>query len=124
MNPYVAPGIEESDHVLDAIERSVCQEVGVERYQLRGRSRIRDLAWSRHIFCHLAFRYTGRTSNYRIAGHIGRHYTTATNCGRKAKELLEVDPEFRELYEHVEENLKNRLQWNSRSTDSSTKGSS
>lgn len=91
-------GIKGQDHnkILDA----VCEFYGQPREKVLTKSRKRELAWCRQVFCHFCRQYTSMTK-VQIGQFLGgRDHTTVIHCERLVQDILDTDPtKIKELRE-------------------------
>lgn len=84
---------------LDIIARQVCSHCKVDYNDFIGRPKTAPLSDARKIFYHLC-RITLYTFTCRKLGQYtsGRDHSTITVAVQRCNELLDIDPEFKELY--------------------------
>ena len=93
--------------------------VGVTQEDLKSKDRYRDYVDSRCIFTYFLRTHT-KLSLTAIGNHINRDHSTVLHQQRLTKNLLEVDEEFRQKYEHIEYMVLNPYVFNPDGTEDET----
>ena len=98
---------------LDIIARTVCTQFNIEGDEFRSRLRTSQLSDARKVFYYLCriklFTYTCRGLGEYMGG---RDHSTVTVAVQRCEELIDIDPEFKELYKRCCEVSKQQLQLN------------
>ena len=78
---------------LSNVLEAVVNTTDIPPYQLMSKSRKKEIAMSRHLFCHMARIYTN--CSLRVIGEFlgSRDYTTVINSIRAAQNMLDTDYE-------------------------------
>lgn len=95
---------EAEGRVLPEIMNAVCEVAGIGLQHFKGESRTDELSRVRFVACHLARKHTG--FSFAQIGHAyNRDHTTVQHAVKRAADLLEADPDFRQMYEAAEARL-------------------
>lgn len=106
MNYFAAPGLPKRYYGPRELQRAVEKSMGLPEGEIRDKSRKRKIVWARHIFFHLAERYAGWMSLQKVGDYCGGFDHATVLHGRKnARNLMQVDPEFRGLVNQAEKLL-------------------
>jgi chromosomal replication initiation ATPase DnaA len=78
---------------LSNVLEAVVEISGVPPYQVIGKSRMKEIAMARHLFCYLARLHTN-ASQFAIGEFLGgRHHSTVIHSIRTANDMLDTDYE-------------------------------
>lgn len=107
MNPWIYVGLVPTDQFLalckyrrvDEKSTRLCLEACATAFEvfpedIMGASKTQQVAAARHAYCYVLHSMT-RLSHKGISGPINRHYSTSINSVNVARDLAEVDVEFR-----------------------------
>ena len=85
---------------LELISECVSEYYGVEKEQIRSKSRLREFVVPRHIFCYLARKYTTSTLK-QIGGFVSRDHASVINACESIEGQMSVDRRLRERVEEI-----------------------
>lgn len=110
LSPYVYPGLkfegmtDRQRFILkrtgrkpvdEFIMEQVCKEYGISADEIRKRTRVRRIAYARHVYFHLCRKYTDMTLDSICGPCSGLHHTAPIHGDNKIKGLIKVDSEVR-----------------------------
>lgn len=85
---------------LELISECVSEYYGVEKEQIRSKSRLREFAVPRHIFCYLARKHTTSTLK-QIGGFISRDHASVIHACEAIEGQMSVDRRLRERVKEI-----------------------
>lgn len=100
---------------LDSIIYTVEQVTGITSNQISSKSRLRDLADARSLFCYAARKFTNHSTTS-IGVYINRDHATVIHSCRKIETLIKIDVQIRTQYKSIE-NALHALSQNTTPTD-------
>ena len=99
--PTELPIVRKINPRINSIIQIVCEEFGIDKYQLIGPRRYNRFVIPRHIACYLMYELTDH-SLPRIAYYMGgRDHTTILNSFRRAQIIIEKYPEIKDSVDRL-----------------------
>ena len=118
---WAYPGLHNKPRQISITKLFNCIEliIGVTKDDLKSKGRYRDYVDSRCIFTHFLRKYT-KLSLTAIGNHINRNHATVLHQQRMTQNLLEVDEDFKQKYESIEQMMLNPYVFNPDGTEDET----
>ena len=113
MNYYVYPGLRIKPKIsqldkLKVILLEACSFTGIEPFQVLGRSRKGQTAYTRHLFCVMARRFTTYGTN-RIGDYINRDHSTVINSTQTISNLCDTEEQVKEDVKILSDKMEKRF---------------
>lgn len=94
-----------SDRIRAEIMRVVCEVFGVTPEQVKSRTRLKQITYARHAYCHLASSVDPMSTLQSIGKTIGRDHSTVINSINKCNNLRETDIAYAGMFQRCIEEL-------------------
>lgn len=104
-NFIAAPSIKNTDITVDMIIRSTASYFNVKEYDIRGKSRNKNITLARHISIYLASELTSYSLSEIGKMMNGKDHTTIMYSVEKIRSILETDESVRQAVESIKEDL-------------------
>lgn len=109
LTPYSAPGIPGLRFRIYELQKACEDATGISRGTMIQRDRNRIRVWTRHIFFYLAGYYTPWIGVVWLGKYCGdMSHATVVHGRNNARDLIEVDPEFKEYVRKAKKNFVER----------------
>ena len=104
-NFIVSPAIKNNDISIDMIIKETADYFGLKDYDIKGKSRNKNIILARHISIYLASKLTSYSLSEIGKAMSGKDHTTIMHSVDRIKSLLEVDDSVRTAVSAIEETL-------------------
>ncbi len=104
-NFVVSPAIKNNDISIDMIIKETANYFGIKDYDIKGKSRNKNISLARHISIYLADDLTPYSLSEIGKAMSGRDHTTVMHSINKIKSLSDVDDSIRSALSAIKENL-------------------
>ena len=102
IDPMTFLGMEATSKVgLDRIFMIVSEYLGIAPDDMSGKTRKREVADARHIFCYLASKAYGRYTLKQIGRKINRDHASVLHAKKKIVELMDFNKELKEAVDGI-----------------------
>ena len=106
-NFIVSPAIKNNDISIDMIIKETAEYFGLKEYDIKGKSRNKNIILARHISIYLASKLTSYSLSEIGKAMSGKDHTTIMHSVERIKSLLEVDDSVKTAITAIEDNLTN-----------------
>ena len=104
-NFIVSPAIKNNDISIDMIIKETAEYFGLKEYDIKGKSRNKNIILARHISIYLASKLTSYSLSEIGKAMSGKDHTTIMHSVERIKSLLEVDDSVKTAITAIEDNL-------------------